>query len=170
MTTQTTITQTLALVCNTYIAFSKKPLNIYIATLLFNIFALLTGLFQKDYGLVCSYVIIVYRSFGMLLKDKYKDKMFWFPYTFEVAHVLFGIFTWQNMWSLIPMLTPIFTGLILWYYDDVTLYRKNNIINNTLWLVHNVQSQSYIIALTRIYTILVNGLSLIKDREANKNG
>ena len=105
----------------------------------------------------------------MLLKDKYKDKMFWFPYTFVVAHVLFGIFTWQNTWSLIPILTPIFTGLILWYYDNVTLYRKNNIINNTLWLVHNVQSQSYIIALTRIYTILVNGLSLIKDRETNKN-
>ena len=51
MTTQTIITQTLALICNTYIAFSKKPLNIYIATLLFNIFALLTGLFQKDYGI-----------------------------------------------------------------------------------------------------------------------
>ena len=79
MTLSTIITQTLALICNTYTAFSKNNKNIYIANCLFNIFAMITGIFQKDYGLCISYVIVIYRSIGILYKQKISEKTKYFP-------------------------------------------------------------------------------------------
>ena len=56
------------------------------------------------------------------------------------------------------------TGCILSYSDDLQLYRVNNIVNNSLWRAHNLHSNSYILILTRLYTILINMLVLIKYR------
>ena len=158
------ISQTLAVICNTYITFTKRQKNIYVANFLFNLFCLITGLFQKDYALCVSYCITIYRAVLLIYKNKLKEKMNWFPLTFILAHVIFGIATWTDWWCIIPIFVPIMTGCILWYSDDLQLYRVNNIVNNSLWITHNLHSNSYILILTRLYTIVINMLVLIKYR------
>ena len=164
MTTETVISQLLALICNTYTAFAKNTKRIYIANCLFNFFAMITGLLQKDYGLCVSYGIIIYRSILMIYKSSVKQKYKHFSITFILLHIIFGIVTWQNIWSIIPIVTPIITGLVMWYSDDLQLYRKNNVVNNLLWLAHNINSCSYILAITRTYAIIVNVIALIQHK------
>ena len=67
------VTQIVALICDTYMAFTKTSKRVYIANTLFNIFAGLTSLLQKDYGTALSYSIILYRSVSLLYKDKSKS-------------------------------------------------------------------------------------------------
>lgn len=165
MSIGTIVTQTIALFCNTYTAFSKKTKNVYIANCLFNIFAMLTGLLQGDYGTCVSYLIIIYRSIATIYKDKVSSKISWFPYTFVVLHILFGIVTWKDYWSIIPTVTPIITGLVMWYSNNLQVYRGNNILNNLLWFIHNVHSKSYILCITRVYAIGVNVVALVKRRK-----
>ena len=166
MPIETIITQTLALICNTYVAFSKNNKRIYVATCLFNLFALLTGLLQQDYSLCASYSIVIYRSIIVLFKDKIKLRFLFYtlPVTFVIAHIGFGIYTWTGLWSLIPMIAPMVIGLVLWFSNDLQQYRCGNIVNNGLWLMHNLYSRSYILALTRIYAIVANGCALVRNR------
>lgn len=164
MSIDTVITQTLAVMCNTYIAFARKQKHIYIANVLFNSFCLITGLLQKDYAICVSYLITIYRAVSLLYKDKLKNKFAWFPFTFITAHIVFGALTWTDWWCIIPIVTPIITGCILWYTDNLQLYRVNNIANNSLWTIHNIHSYSYILIITRVYTIIVNIISLFKNR------
>lgn len=165
MSMETIITQILALTCNTYCAFAKKKQNIYIATMLFNLFCLLTGFFQNNYALVVSYIIIMYRSVILLRKDSLKAKIPWLPITFIIGHLIFGFITWQSLWDIIPMMTPIITGCVLWYSDNIQIYRYNNILNASLWGIHNVWSQSYILVIVRVYTVIVNIVALIMNRK-----
>lgn len=165
MTLDVIITQTLAVVCNTYITFAKKQKNIYVANFLFNLFCLITGLFQKDYALCVSYLITIYRAISLIYKDKLKARMNWFPLTFVLAHIIFGIITWVDWWCIIPIVTPIITGCILWYSDDLQIYRVNNILNNGLWTVHNLRSHSYILIITRLYTIIINIVALVRNKK-----
>lgn len=167
MPIETIVTQTLALCCNTYVAFTKSKKHVYVASFMFNVFALLTGLFQQDYGLCVSYILIIYRSLVIIYKDRIKVKCKHFAFTFIIAHIVFGIITWKDLWSIIPVITPIFTGSILWYSDNLQLYRVNNILNNLLWSIHNIQSQSYILVVTRVYTIMINIVAILKRRTKN---
>lgn len=165
MTLETIITQSFALICNTYCAFTKNKKNIYLVTLLFNTFCLLTGFFQGNYGLVASYIIIIYRSIALLKKDLLKTKFKLFPVTFILAHIIFGIVTWNSSWDIIPIITPIITGCIFWFSDNLQTYRFGNILNSGLWLVHNLWSQSYILCIVRVYTIITNIVALIKNKK-----
>lgn len=168
MTFETIITQSLALCCNTYCAFTKNKQRVYIATMLFNIFCLLTGFFQHNYGLVISYCIICYRSIIMLMKNKIKKWYCIFPLTFIAMHIVFGIVTWTSFWDIIPIITPIITGCVLWYFNNLQIYRCNNIVNSMLWMIHNIYSQSYILVVVRIYTIVVNIFALIKNKKKKR--
>lgn len=162
------VSQVLALLCNTFIAFSRSKRNVYIANFLFNVFALLTGFFQGDYGLCLSYTIILYRSAIMLYKDKIKSQCKHFSLTFIVAHIVLGIISWENIWSVIPIIAPIIAGSVMWYSDDLQLYRLSNILNNTLWGIHNFQSGSYILVLVRLYNVTINGVAYCSNRRGKK--
>ena len=66
------ISQTLAVICNTFITFTNRQKSIYVANFLFNLFCLITGLFQKDYALCVSYLITIYRALSLIYKNKLK--------------------------------------------------------------------------------------------------
>ena len=170
MTIETIITQVLALICNTYTAFAKHTKHIYVENCLFNIFAMLTGLLQQDYGLCLSYMVVIYRSILMLYKTRVKQKYPHFSITFVTLHIVLGLLTWQNGWSMIPIITPIFTGLIMWYSDDLQVYRVNNVLNNFLWLIHNLYSHSYILVVTRVYAMTVNAIAFLQCKKTLFDG
>lgn len=162
------VTQIIALICDTYLAFAKTSKRVYTANTLFNIFAGLTSLLQKDYGTALSYSIILYRSISLLYKDKLKEKYKWFPLTFVLAHIIFGICTWKDMWSIIPIAMPIILGLSMWYTNNVQKYRLVMALNNFSWFIRDIHAGSYILSLARVYGLCMCVISYLKDRVLHK--
>ncbi len=169
MTIGTIITQTLALICNAYIAFTKKRKRIYIANILYNLFCILTGIIQRTYSLCTSSCIIIYRSVALIYKQKLKQVCKWFPITFILLHIVTGYFTYTRPSDILSVVAPIMTGLVMWYSDNLQLYRWNNILVNTMWFIYQISISTYILALVNLYAITVNAIALYKNRTRKDN-
>lgn len=168
MTIGTIITQTLALICNAYVAFTKNKKRIYVANIFYNLFCILTGIIQQTYSLCTSSTIITYRSIALIYKEKIKEKYKWFPITFILLHIITGIWSYEYMIDIFSIIAPIITGLVMWYSDNLQLYRINNIIVNTMWFVYGICINTYILAFVNLYAIIVNTVALYQNRKQKK--
>lgn len=159
------LTQIIALICNAYCAFTNKRKNVYKVTLAFNVLCGVLGFLQGNMGLVVSYTIICVRSVLVLYKEKLGKLYNCLPIAIILAHVILGVLTWENLWSIIPIITPMATMLVHWFSDNLQHYRTLNIAANSMWLVHNMYMGSYILVIVRVYTVVLNIISVIKNRK-----
>lgn len=149
------IMQIIVVLINTYIAITEQKKHIYIVNFLYNFSNLLLYFFTQDTTTVCIYILISLRSFVYIYKDKlYKHK--WIPILFILLQILVGIITIENFWQVLTILAPCYVCYYLWFYETTQQLRIGNIINNFLWFIYNFVSGLYIIAISRIITIIVN--------------
>ena len=155
-----------------YIAFTKKK-NVYIATLLFNLFNLTVYLAKADKLAVITYTIICVRSFVYLFKDKINSKFT--PLVFIGLHILLGLYTLEVPIQVLAIIAPCLTCVYMWISKNEQHLRFGCVITNGVWFVYNILCGLYGLALTRIIIMIVNGFSFIrtkwlkKKQEENKN-
>lgn len=158
--------QVISLFVTVVVAFTKSHRIVYLCTLTFNMSCLVLAVFQADWGTMVSYIIIVYRSVCILYKDELTKRLkHTIPLSIVILHIVFGAITWTDVFSIIPIAAPILLGLSQWYSNDLQKYRIVGVVNNSLWSMHTLYHESYILLLARIYSIIVNAVALYKNRE-----
>lgn len=83
---------------------------------------------------------------------------------FEIVAVISGSISWQNMWSLIPIIVTIIYTYGLWQ-DDITIVRITTGIAGFGWTIYNIVVRAYIGALQEIAQLISSIISLYRNKE-----
>lgn len=75
---------------------------------------------------------------------------------FETIAIISGIISWQNIWSIIPILVTIIYTYGLWQ-DKVKILRITTVIIGYGWSIYNIVVKAYVAALQ----VLVQGTSAL---------
>ena len=162
--------QVISLIFQFFIANIKNRTYVMILTFLLNISNLLCYLLNDDMTAFYSAIIICIRTFVYIFMEKIKEhKWHWIiPSIAIIIQFFIGMKTIGNIFELIPILVPCYTCYYLWFYANLQKLRVGNMIGNTLWFVYNVVTGLYILSLSRIITVAINGESYIKNRNRNR--
>lgn len=138
----------------TLVRVSRK--TILICNVLINLFwALHYLLLGANTGAICSF-ICAFMVAVFFLKGKVKGFCgFYVPLFFAVVFICFGIFTWNDLFSLIPIIGHMIIIAALWSDREIiikTLY----IFVAALWVVYNVAYFSYIGVIGQSLSFLFN--------------
>lgn len=161
VTVEDTILQIIALGVNIYIAFTKKE-RVYLATFIFNAANLFLYMWIGETSAVVSYLLITVRSLVYLFKDKVNLK--YMPVAFIILHVIFGILTVESLIGWLSVLAPCFTCVYMWVSKNEQQLRIGNMVNNGIWLVYNCCMGLWVVALSRVITIVANMIGYIKGK------
>ena len=161
--------QIIVVITNYYIATTENKKNIYITTFLFNFFNLIMYLLNGDATTAISYVIISARSFIYIYKDKLKSIAI--PIICILIQLFIGITTIDNIWQLIPIITPCFVCYYMWFAKTTQQLRIWNAVCNGLWGVYNFQTGLYIVMVSRVITVITNLCAYFyhRNKEAKKD-
>lgn len=85
---------------------------------------------------------------------------------FEVIAIISGITSWQNIWSLIPVLVTIIYTYGLWQ-DNVNIIRITTGIAGLGWAIYNIIVMAYVGAIQEIAQLISSIISLVR-RQDNK--
>ena len=86
---------------------------------------------------------------------------------FEVIAIISGIFTWQNIWSLIPIIVTVIYTYGLWQ-DNVTVIRITTGIAGFGWAIYNVIVMAYVGALQEISQLVSSVIAIVRNKEKIK--
>ena len=147
--------QIIAVLAQIYIANTSSTKRIMIATFAFNLFSLLCYLFNHDMVTVYMYMIIVVRSAIYIYRDKLK-KYTIIPIFFILLQLGIGFSNIEAWHQVISILTPCYVVYYMWFYDTTQKLRWGNVVNNAAWGIYNTITGLYIIALSRLVSVIVN--------------
>ncbi len=88
---------------------------------------------------------------------------------FEIVAIVSGILSWQNIWSIIPIIVTIIYTYGLWQ-DDIKILRVTTVIIGYGWTIYDIIVKAYVAALQ----VATQGTSalialIINKRKNNKN-
>lgn len=87
---------------------------------------------------------------------------------FEIIAIISGIISWQNIWSLIPILVTVIYTYGLWQ-DNVNIIRITTGIAGLGWAIYNIIVMAYVGAIQEIAQLVSSIISLVKKQD-NKGG
>lgn len=158
---QIIITQLIVVLINYYIANTENKFGIYFVTFLFNLANLIMYAVNDDRTTAILYIVITVRSLVYIFKDKLK-KWHIIPILAVAAQLYVGFTTIENLWQLIPIFTPCIVCIYMWYGQTTQQLRIGNIVCNGLWGIYNFRTSLYIVALSRLITVIANVRAYIK--------
>jgi hypothetical protein len=169
MTLDVILMQIVVVLINSYIAITEKKKNIYVVTFLFNFANLIMYLVNGDKTTAILYIVISGRAFVYIFKDTVIEKLKkWaiiVPIIAIILQIVVGFSSIENIWQLLPIITPCYVCYYLWFYNTTQKLRIGNIVNNSLWLIYNVVTGLYIVSISRLITVIVNIVSYIKNKK-----
>lgn len=83
---------------------------------------------------------------------------------FEIVAIISGIISWQNIWSLLPIIVTVIYTYGLWQ-DDITIVRITTGIAGFGWTIYNIVVRAYIGALQEIAQLISSIISLYRNKE-----
>lgn len=86
---------------------------------------------------------------------------------FELIAIISGIFTWQNIWSLIPILVTVIYTYGLWQ-DNVTVIRITTGIAGFGWAIYNIIVMAYVGAIQEISQLVSSVIAIVRNKEKVK--
>ncbi len=157
--------QTLAVIINTYIAFTNKKKHILVAGFIYNAFCLILFFLIKDYAGMASYVLIVFRSAVYLFQDKLKPiKCSWvIPSVLILLHVISGAKAYVSVWSILPILAPSISCYLLWFETSRQRMRIEQAISDNIWLVYYIYAGLYVLCISRVVAIVSGTAAFVKN-------
>lgn len=87
---------------------------------------------------------------------------------FEIMAVLSGSISWQNMWSIIPIIVTVIYTYGLWQ-DNIKIIRITTGIVGLGWTVYDIVVKAYVDALQKTSQLISAIISLFKDRKKKYN-
>ncbi len=89
---------------------------------------------------------------------------------FEIIAIVSGIFSWQNMWSIIPIIVTVIYTYGLWQ-DNVNVIRITAGLAGFGWAIYNIIVMAYVGAIQEISQLISSIIALIRTRkDSNKAG
>lgn len=85
---------------------------------------------------------------------------------FEIVAIVSGIISWQNIWSLIPIIVTVVYTYGLWQ-DNVTVIRITTGIAGLGWSVYDIIVRAYVGAIQEISQFISAIISLIRNKNKN---
>lgn len=86
---------------------------------------------------------------------------------FEMIAIISGIFTWQNIWSLIPIIVTVVYTYGLWQ-DNVTVIRITTGIAGFGWAIYNIIVMAYVGAVQEISQLASSVIAIVRNKEKIK--
>ncbi len=160
------IAQIIVVLINIYIANTENKKGIYFVTFLFNFANLIMYLINDDKTTAILYIIITLRSFVYIFKDKFKTIII--PIIAILVQLIVGFKNIENIWQLIPIITPCLVCYYMWFCKTTQQLRIWNMICNGLWGLYNFKTELYIVMISRIVTVLANLMAYLKNKKYDK--
>ncbi len=117
-----------------------------------------SSLFCLHFALLGAYVgallnaIAALRAFVFSQKDKnWAKSRFWLGF-FTVLCVAAGLATWENWFSLLPIVGMVFTTVAFWIHDPA-LVRMVSFPSSPCWLIYNAVHRSWAGVMTESFVI-----------------
>jgi len=85
---------------------------------------------------------------------------------FEIVAIVSGIISWQNIWSLIPIIVTVVYTYGLWQ-DNVTVIRITTGIAGLGWSIYDIIVRAYVGAIQEISQFISAIISLIRNKNKN---
>lgn len=82
---------------------------------------------------------------------------------FEIIAVISGIITWQDMWSLIPIVVTVIYTYGLWQ-DNVKIIRISTGVVGAGWAIYNVVVKAYVGALQETAQLISAIIALYRNK------
>lgn len=119
------------------------------------------------YDGVTAAIIIWSRCLLFLYKDKYKTTLIlWLCVT---AHIVVGIVSYEDIFSLITIITPVATCFAYWYGSALVIKYVSNVVN-TLWLIYYIYVGLYLTAINTSINIVLSIIAIYNiNKEINSN-
>ena len=105
------------------IAFHKrKKEKILRSMILSNIFDLIHYLLLEAYSGCITKLLAIFRNVFVIFKDKYKAlSSNMFLYIFILLYIISGIWTFENIWSIFPIISALIYAIAIWKGNELTL-------------------------------------------------
>lgn len=87
---------------------------------------------------------------------------------FEVIAIVSGIISWQNMWSVIPIIVTVVYTYGLWQ-DNVKVIRISTAIAGLGWAIYNIIVMAYVGTIQSISQLISAVIALFKKNEKIKD-
>lgn len=100
-------------------------------------------------------------------KKKNKNPSLMTLVIFEIIAILSGIVTWQDMWSLIPIVVTVIYTYGLWQ-DNVKIIRITTAIVGLGWAIYNIVVQAFVGAIQETAQLISALIALYKEKFASK--
>lgn len=83
---------------------------------------------------------------------------------FEIVAIISGIISWQNIWSVIPIIVTVIYTYGLWQ-DDVTVIRITTGIVGFGWAIYNLVVMAYVGALQETSQLISAIIALYRNKD-----
>ena len=135
-----------------------------ISYVLFIIHYLLIGAYS---GCITK-VLAIFRNYFIILKDKYKKlSSIYFLLLFVMLYVIFSIFAFDGIISILPLIAGTIYIIFIWNGNDMVV-RKTAFFCYFLWLIYNIFVLSIPGIVSDVVAIISTFIAIINNREGKK--
>lgn len=148
--------------------WQKKKLNLILLQISsYILYAIHFAFLNASSGMLCNIAGIVV-LFLLLIKEKSNKKCYWLLPLILLLYIPIGKYFYEKWYSILPIAASIIPLLCNWQTNSIII-KIGGLIGAFVWLVYGfyINSQSTII--TNIIFIIVTIVSLIVNKEKNKN-
>lgn len=82
---------------------------------------------------------------------------------FEIIAVISGIISWQNMWSLIPIIVSVIYTYGLWQ-DDVRIIKITTGMAGLGWSIYNIAVKAYVGVIQQTSQLISSIIALYREK------
>lgn len=119
-----------------------------VSGLLFTVHYILLGAYTGAImNLLGAFRSLVYANRG----KKWASSIIW-PTVFSIGFVISGIMTWDNVFSVFPLIAMLMSSIVLWI-EQPKINRIFSLPTSTCWLIYNIKTLSYPGIITEIFVL-----------------
>ncbi len=136
-----------------------------ISGLLFTVHYLMLGAYTGAVmNLLGAFRSLVYSN----RRKKWASSVLW-PTGFSVAFLISGILTWENIFSVFPLIAMLMSSIVLWI-EQPKINRMLSLPTSGCWLIYNIKTLSYPGIITEIFVLssIIIGILRLDIKRKNK--
>ncbi|MBE6782890.1 MAG: YgjV family protein [Ruminococcaceae bacterium] len=137
-----------------------------VSGLLFTVHYILLGAYTGAImNLLGAFRSLVYANRG----KKWASGVVW-PIVFSIGFLISGIFTWNGIFSIFPMIAMLMSSVVLWI-EQPKINRMFSLPTSTCWLIYNIKEMSIAGIVTEVFvltSIIIGILRLDIKRKEKK--
>lgn len=98
-------------------------------------------------NLLGAFRSLVYSNRG----KKWASSVVW-PTVFSIGFLISGILTWDNVFSVFPLIAMLMSSVVLWI-EQPKINRMLSLPTSACWLIYNIKTLSYPGIITEIFVL-----------------